>query len=54
MGVQHFCVGWDVRVLHDWFTEQGKAMQEVLAGAATGQVAPVAVGAGSGRQTGYN
>ena len=54
MGVQHFCVGWDVRVLHDWFTEQGKAMHDVLAAAASGQVAPVAVGAGGGRQTGYN
>jgi len=54
MGVQHFCVGWDVRVLHDWFTEQGKAMHDVLAAAAGGQVAPVAVGAGGGRQTGYN
>src|SRR3977135_3099093 len=30
MGVQHFCVGWDVRVLHDWFTEQGKAMHDIL------------------------
>ena len=25
--MQHFCVGWDVRVLHDWFTEEGKAGQ---------------------------
>ena len=33
MGVQHFCVGWDVRVLHDWFTTQGKAMRDVLSGA---------------------
>jgi 4-hydroxy-2-oxoheptanedioate aldolase len=54
MGVQHFCVGWDVRILHDWLTEQGKAMHDVLAAAANGQAAPVAVGAGSGRQTGYN
>src|ERR1700704_3142558 len=36
MGVQHFCVGWDVRVLHDWFTEQGKAMQDLLSGAGIG------------------
>lgn len=31
MGVKHFCVGWDVRVLHDWFTEQGQAMRDILA-----------------------
>jgi len=54
MGVQHFCVGWDVRVLHDWFTEQGKAMHELLAAGANGQVAPKTVAAGSARQSGYN
>ncbi len=32
LGVQHFCVGWDVRILHDWFTEQGQAMRLLLAG----------------------
>jgi 4-hydroxy-2-oxoheptanedioate aldolase len=32
MGVRHFCVGWDVRILHDWFTQQGTAMQVLLAG----------------------
>ena len=41
MGIQHFCVGWDVRVLHDWFTAQGKAMRDVLSGAGV----PVAAGA---------
>ncbi len=54
MGVQHFCVGWDVRVLHDWFTEQGKAMHDLLAAGANGQVAPTPVGAGTARQSGYN
>jgi 2-keto-3-deoxy-L-rhamnonate aldolase RhmA len=34
MGVQHFCVGWDVRILHDWLTEQGQAMRDVLSNAA--------------------
>jgi 2-keto-3-deoxy-L-rhamnonate aldolase RhmA len=38
MGVRHFCVGWDVMVLHDYFTEQGKAMREVLAEAGNGVV----------------
>jgi 2-keto-3-deoxy-L-rhamnonate aldolase RhmA len=54
MGVQHFCVGWDVRVLHDWFTEQGKAMQDLLKAAGSGDLVPTPVGAGTGRQTGYN
>jgi 2-keto-3-deoxy-L-rhamnonate aldolase RhmA len=54
MGVEHFCVGWDVRVLHDWFTEQGKAMHDVLSSASRGELAPTPVGAGSARQTGYN
>jgi 2-keto-3-deoxy-L-rhamnonate aldolase RhmA len=34
MGVRHFCVGWDVRVLHDWFTSQGQAMRGLLSGEA--------------------
>ncbi len=44
MGVKHFCVGWDVRVWHDWLTEQGKAMRDLVAGAG----APLAT-AGAGR-----
>jgi 2-keto-3-deoxy-L-rhamnonate aldolase RhmA len=31
LGVRHFCVGHDVLVLHDWFTEQGRLMREALA-----------------------
>ncbi|MCA1644478.1 MAG: hypothetical protein LC797_03085 [Chloroflexi bacterium] len=54
MGVQHFCVGWDVRVLHDWFSEQGKAMHSLLTGAGNGQVVSTPAAAASGRQTGYN
>jgi 2-keto-3-deoxy-L-rhamnonate aldolase RhmA len=38
MGVRHFCVGWDVRILHDWFTDQGKAMQRLLSGEQDGQL----------------
>jgi 2-keto-3-deoxy-L-rhamnonate aldolase RhmA len=33
MGIKHFCVGWDVMVLSDWFTEQGKQMRDVLSNA---------------------
>lgn len=32
MGVRHFCVGTDVVILHNWFSDQGKAMRDVLAG----------------------
>jgi len=31
MGVRHFCVGHDVRVLHDWYASQGGLMREALA-----------------------
>lgn len=30
MGVQHYCIGWDVRILHQWYEQQGKAMLELL------------------------
>jgi 4-hydroxy-2-oxoheptanedioate aldolase len=30
MGVRHFCMGWDMSILHDWFTETGKGMRDVL------------------------
>jgi 2-keto-3-deoxy-L-rhamnonate aldolase RhmA len=32
MGVRHFCMGWDMSILHDWFTESGRGMRDVLAG----------------------
>jgi 4-hydroxy-2-oxoheptanedioate aldolase len=32
MGVRHFCMGWDMSILHDWFTETGKGMRDVLSG----------------------
>ena len=53
MGVRHFCVGWDVRILHDWFTDQGKAMQLLLGGDKDGQL--VATPEASARaRSGYN
>ena len=30
MGVKHFCVGWDVRVLFDWWRDQGGKMRSAL------------------------
>src|SRR5438105_4652461 len=44
MGVRHFCVGWDVRTLHLWLTEQGKLMRDLLGGLS----APQPVGAADG------
>jgi 2-keto-3-deoxy-L-rhamnonate aldolase RhmA len=32
MGVQHFCIGWDVRVLHDWWRVNGAGMRAMLNG----------------------
>jgi 4-hydroxy-2-oxoheptanedioate aldolase len=51
MGVRHFCVGWDVRVLHDWLTDNGQRMRDILAaGVGVGVAEPV----GAARpQTGY-
>jgi 4-hydroxy-2-oxoheptanedioate aldolase len=30
MGVRHFCMGWDVNILHDWFRGEGEAMRKLL------------------------
>jgi 4-hydroxy-2-oxoheptanedioate aldolase len=30
MGVKHFCIGWDVAILHRWWGENGAAMRDVL------------------------
>ncbi len=45
MGVKHFCIGWDVRILHDWWRVNGEGMRAMLAKAATagtGTVVPAA------------
>lgn len=34
MGVKHFCIGWDVRVLHDWWRVNGEGMRAMLDGGA--------------------
>ena len=47
MGVKHFCIGWDVRILFDWWKENGKKMRGVM-----GEVVEAAIegkGAGYGR-----
>jgi 2-keto-3-deoxy-L-rhamnonate aldolase RhmA len=30
MGVKHFCIGWDVRILHDWWRTNGEGMRALL------------------------
>jgi len=34
MGVKHFCIGWDVDILHSYWQTRGQAMQGVLNGLA--------------------
>lgn len=37
MGVKHFCIGWDVRILHEWWRVNGAGMRAMLeAGSAAG------------------
>lgn len=33
MGVKHFCIGWDVRILHEWWRVNGEGMRSMLEGA---------------------
>src|SRR6195952_2256182 len=32
MGVKHFCIGWDVRILHDWCGTNGHGIRTMLEG----------------------
>lgn len=32
MGVKHFCIGWDVRILYDWWHANGHGMRAMLTG----------------------
>jgi 4-hydroxy-2-oxoheptanedioate aldolase len=41
MGVKHFCIGWDVRILHDWWVKNGEGMRRALAKDAGAPAAPV-------------
>jgi len=36
MGVKHFCIGWDVRILHEWWRVNGEGMRRKLTGAKLG------------------
>jgi 4-hydroxy-2-oxoheptanedioate aldolase len=39
MGVKHFCIGWDVRVLYNWWRENGEGMRAMLTGAPAAETA---------------
>ena len=30
LGVRHFCMGWDVSILFDWFKSEGRALRDAL------------------------
>jgi 2-keto-3-deoxy-L-rhamnonate aldolase RhmA len=34
MGVKHFCIGWDVRILYSWWRKNGADMRAMLTGEA--------------------
>src|SRR5258706_3907371 len=40
MGVKHFCIGWDVRILHDWWRANGEGMRAMLTGAPSVATSP--------------
>jgi 2-keto-3-deoxy-L-rhamnonate aldolase RhmA len=40
MGVKHFCIGWDVRVLHDWWRANGQGMRAMLGDATLAAARP--------------
>ena len=45
MGVKHFCIGWDVRILADWWDTKGAEMRGLLGGkSATPAKAPAKAG----------
>jgi 4-hydroxy-2-oxoheptanedioate aldolase len=44
MGVKHFCIGWDVGILHDWWKANGEGMRAIMSGAS-----PAAAGPASGK-----
>jgi 4-hydroxy-2-oxoheptanedioate aldolase len=33
MGVKHFCIGWDARILYDWWRTNGEGMRALCGGA---------------------
>ena len=48
MGVKHFCIGWDVRILADWWDSKGAEMRDMLK-AKAGKAKPKAKAKAKGR-----
>lgn len=49
MGVKHFCIGWDVRILADWWDSKGAEMRGLLDGrSAAPAKAPASIPAKAG------
>jgi len=50
MGVKHFCIGWDVRILADWWDTKGAEMRGMLGdkGATPEKGVPLKVAAKAG------
>ena len=45
--MKHFCIGWDVRILHDWWRVNGEGMRAMLTGEAAIAPAPQPVKTGT-------
>jgi 4-hydroxy-2-oxoheptanedioate aldolase len=55
MGVKHFCIGWDVRILADWWDTKGAEMRKLLRTKpkkAAAKSAPAVVAKGRGKANG--
>ena len=44
MGVNPFCIGGDVRILHEWWRVNGEGMRSMLAGPPSAAIANQTVG----------
>jgi 2-keto-3-deoxy-L-rhamnonate aldolase RhmA len=51
MGVKHFCIGWDVRILHDWWRVNGEGMRAMLANASSAETDAVVPAASQAKQS---
>jgi 4-hydroxy-2-oxoheptanedioate aldolase len=49
MGVKHFCIGWDVRILADWWDSKGAQMRDLLGVKPKTVAAKTALAAGRGK-----
>jgi len=47
MGVKHFCIGWDVRILADWWDTKGAEMRGLLGGKAAAPARPAVKAVGN-------